>query len=227
MASKSPSGNNSTDANNKAALVAKIAVDHYHMNLKGGRGKPQKGKEWTVYAAIVAVLPLDHDEKNLTGIDDCRNEVTNNNAGGGTDDEEYNKKCVGSSSSSSSSSSIPVSPPLLSSWVVSCATGSKCTRVDAAVQSLPVNPCRLRTTTENDRDTAKIRKNEDNGEKVSRGRYPRDESGSSCECCTHEVEGMILHDSHAEGEYCAYGRWLAIGISFSIYSSCGSMIFFI
>uniref|UniRef100_A0A7S2U6Z4 tRNA-specific adenosine deaminase 1 n=1 Tax=Attheya septentrionalis TaxID=420275 RepID=A0A7S2U6Z4_9STRA len=65
--------------------VAKCAVDHYERVLPSQKGKPQRGREWTVYAAIVAT---------------------------------------------SSSSSIITSGDC---WVVSCATGSKCTAVDAAV----------------------------------------------------------------------------------------------
>eukprot|EP00978_Attheya_sp_CCMP212_P031918 scaffold122425_cov36-Attheya_sp.AAC.3 len=58
--------------------VAKCAVDHYERVLPSQKGKPQRGREWTVYAAIVATSSF----SSTSG--DC-------------------------------------------DWMVSCATGSKCT----------------------------------------------------------------------------------------------------
>ena len=74
-----------------ANRIAKCAIDHYDNNIPSNGGKPQIGREWTVYAAIVA----------------CRNySISINN----NDDDM---------------------------WVVSCATGSKCTSIHSAVSSLP------------------------------------------------------------------------------------------
>jgi len=50
-------------------LVARTALDHYHNVLPLNKGKPQPGKEWTVYSAIVATkrnscpLPIEENEK--------------------------------------------------------------------------------------------------------------------------------------------------------------------
>ena len=37
-----------------ANRIAKCAIDHYDNNIPSNGGKPQIGREWTVYAAIVA-----------------------------------------------------------------------------------------------------------------------------------------------------------------------------
>jgi len=46
--------------------IAQIALDHYDKGLPRGKGKPQANREWTVYAAIVAV---DHKPNNKASND--------------------------------------------------------------------------------------------------------------------------------------------------------------
>lgn len=82
-----------------ANSIAKCALHHYHHALPSNNGgKPQKGREWTVYAAIVAVRS-DANDVELSTSD-------------GDDDKI---------------------------WVVSCATGSKCTSVQSVVSTFPVD----------------------------------------------------------------------------------------
>ena len=79
--------------------LAQCAIDHYHQTLPSNNGsKPQLGREWSVYAAIVAC----RRRERVASHDD---ETTNEG-----DDEM---------------------------WVVSCATGSKCTSLRKIVSSLP------------------------------------------------------------------------------------------
>ena len=77
-----------------ANRIAKCAIDHYDNNIPSNGGKPQIGREWTVYAAIVA----------------CKNSSISIN----NDDVD-------------------------DMWVVSCATGSKCTSIHSVVSSLPAS----------------------------------------------------------------------------------------
>ena len=78
--------------------IAQCAIDHYHQTLPSNNGsKPQLGREWTVYAAIVACR-----RRRVASHDD--DEMTN-------EGDEM--------------------------WVVSCATGSKCTSLRKIVSSLP------------------------------------------------------------------------------------------
>lgn len=81
--------------------IAKCALHHYHYVLPSNNGgKPQQGREWTVYAAIVAVRS-DDDGNIFHDIDQ--------------------KKSGGDAAM----------------WVVSCATGSKCTSVNSIVSTFP------------------------------------------------------------------------------------------
>jgi hypothetical protein len=87
--------------NNLPDQIAQCALHHYHHILPNNNGgKPQKGREWTVYAAIVA--------------------VRSNDATVNVDSREV--KCGGTEDTI---------------WVVSCATGSKCTSVQSIVSTLP------------------------------------------------------------------------------------------
>jgi len=109
----------------QSKLVSSTALRHYS-NVLPKKGKPTPGKEWTVYAAIVAT----------------HNSNDNGNA--------HN------------------------AWVVSCATGSKCTAVNSALSSfsnVDIPPCA----------------NSSNGENLCR----------EC-CCQEQMKGLVLHDSHAE-----------------------------
>lgn len=92
--------------------IAECALSHYNDALPRGKGKPQVNREWTVYAAIVAVLhcqpanpdnELDQDASNQIHID--------------LKDKKNNQYDM---------------------WVVSCATGSKCCAIlHPNVQSTP------------------------------------------------------------------------------------------
>ena len=88
-----------------AHCIGKCAIDHYiHTLPSNNGGKPQSGREWTVYAAIVACrVPT----KNETSDAPCEHDV------GDRSDQR---------------------PEM---WVVSCATGSKCTSIRSTVSSLP------------------------------------------------------------------------------------------
>ena len=112
--------------------IAKCALHHYdHVLPNNIGGKPQKGREWTVYAAIVAVM-------------------SNNDAGRNDDD--------------------------VNAWVVSCATGSKCTSVHSVVSTFP--------------SESSFVTNDQNGN-AKKGRQGDDE-------ITQAYNGMVLKDSHAE-----------------------------
>jgi hypothetical protein len=66
--------------------IASCALHHYHRYLVGNKGKPKPDEEWTVYAALVAVVLHDHHRDHDQIHSNCKN-----------------------------------------MWVVSCATGTKCT----------------------------------------------------------------------------------------------------
>jgi len=78
-----------------ANRIAKCAIDHYDNNIPSNGGKPQIGREGTVYAAIVACRKNSSISINNDDVDDM--------------------------------------------WVVSCATGSKCTSIHSVVSSLPAS----------------------------------------------------------------------------------------
>lgn len=116
-------------------IVASTALDHY-FDILPKKGKPTPGKEWSVYAAIIATRSSTSSSKHQT---------TSSDANVGND-----------------------------AWVVSCATGSKCTSISASLGStlsnIEVPQCM-------------------NG----------DDAISRCnKCCQEQIKGFVLHDSHAE-----------------------------
>ena len=127
----------------KCSLIAKTALEHYR-DVLPKKGKPTPGKEWTVYAAIVAT------SQNHT------NETDENNNDGKNDANKAHANA----------------------WVVSCATGTKCTAVNSAISSnfskVEIPPCSIGT------ENSAI----------------RNECITSC--CQNQTKGLILHDSHAE-----------------------------
>lgn len=129
-------------------LIAKQAIDHYNNVLPANKGKPQPGKEWTCYAAIVATKRLSSSKSN----EEC--------ASIPEPDETATMESVG----------------IESIWVVSSATGSKCTcitNMPSHLKSLKFPSCKLDRS-----DDGIIR---------------------HCnECCDQQIRGMIVHDSHAE-----------------------------
>lgn len=124
--------------------VAKCALHHYHQVLPNNKGgKPQSGREWTVYAAVVAV----------------RSNVGNSC----TIDADDAADCSGGDEHDTL-------------WVVSCATGSKCTAINSVVSSLP-------TPQKHDEADPGIR---------------HDMTREHDEMIVQSYKGMILKDSHAE-----------------------------
>lgn len=126
-----------------AHRIAKCAIDHYDNTIPSNGGKPQLGREWTVYAAIVA----------------CRNR-SDGERGSVNDEPE--------------------------SWVVSCATGSKCTSIRSTVSSLP-SPNKGYDATRSHGTNATRNRGK------MRPQIDLDDE-SICKC----YNGMILKDSHAE-----------------------------
>ncbi|KAL7547460.1 hypothetical protein ACHAWF_010759, partial [Thalassiosira exigua] len=131
-----------------AHRIAKCAIDHYDDALPSGNGgKPQAGREWTVYAAIVA----------------CR--TPNGEARSCSDEHKTYPE----------------------TWVVSCATGSKCTAISSVVSAFPTPSGD--TPSRNECMSVNITRSEKDG-------LPQvdldDETIRQC------YSGMILKDSHAE-----------------------------
>ena len=127
-----------------ANRIAKCAIDHYDRIIPSNNGgKPQLGREWTVYAAIVA----------------CRRRS------GGVGDGYC---CTEQDSEM---------------WVVSCATGSKCTSIRSVVSSLP------KASSSND-----ILRTNNSTEHGTPSNQSLDMDEDSI-CC---YKGMIIKDSHAE-----------------------------
>lgn len=117
------------------------------------------GKEWTVYAAVVACRrhrPLDDDEKVDKIVENDSHRVSNQE-----DSEEI--------------------------WVVSCATGSKCTSVRSTVASFP---------TQNKLDDDPPRRSHANSNRTRADTQTNEafDDDSICSC----YNGIVLKDSHAE-----------------------------
>ena len=90
--------------------ISHLALEHYRTVLPQ-KGKPQPNKEWTCYAAIVAV--------DQTA---CLNSAAT----------------VGASDASANATDAASNVDV---WVISAATGSKCVAVAAAADALPCRPC--------------------------------------------------------------------------------------
>lgn len=132
-----------------ADQVAACALHHYHHVLPNHNGgKPQAGKEWTVYAAMIAC-----QGRRSTDVGDGAHHVNS------VDDND-------------------------DLWVVSCATGSKCTSVNSVVSSLPTPV----STTDISVDTTPSSKS------TFKRNVSREEETKICQ----SYNGMILKDSHAE-----------------------------
>lgn len=141
--------------------IAKCAIDHCRQSLPSNGGKPQAGREWTVYAAIVA----------------CRSRGVSANTGGSGDKNR-------SRSDDEARSDL---------WVVSCATGSKCTSVRAIASSFPsATSAHVKNKDGCGASTENANKNRRRGAK-NKTMIDMDED-SICKC----YNGMILKDSHAE-----------------------------
>ena len=84
-------------------LVAQTALDHYHKVLPLNKGKPQPGKEWTVYSAIVAT------KRNSRRSIIEENETCQRKSCIDDDDDDKNPSRIAEESNLA--------------WVVSCATG--------------------------------------------------------------------------------------------------------
>jgi len=143
-----------------SSLIADTALRHY-ADVLPKKGKPIPGKEWTVYSAIVATQMSSNEHE-------CEDVA-----------------CVGKGGKVENNRGEKIER----AWVVSCATGSKCTAVHAAVSSnfsmVDIPPCGLSAATSNP--------NSDAANNMPRG-------GKFCNacCCQDQTRGLILHDSHAE-----------------------------
>jgi hypothetical protein len=138
--------------------IAQCAIDHYHLTLPSNNGgKPQTGREWTVYAAIVAYRRRRDDDDDM--------KVYTTKSG---DECDYDR-----------ADRLKDQDDM---WVVSCATGSKCTSIRSIVSSLP----RPRDNHDNE---AHI----DDRAKRDHG-FPDMDEVSICKC----YNGLVLKDSHAE-----------------------------
>ena len=141
-----------------ANRIARCAIDHYYHTLPNNNGgKPQVGKEWTVYAAIVACrrrarVEDDKDEKRL--------------ASDGRLPDKYQEEM----------------------WVVSCATGSKCTSVRSTVSTFP------RPNKHTDNPTSRYPNNQSKRQFSCTQTNQAFDDDFICGC----YNGMILKDSHAE-----------------------------
>ncbi|KAL3791268.1 hypothetical protein HJC23_000885 [Cyclotella cryptica] len=143
--SSSPCNTSSNSSSNHTLpdRIAKCALHHYdHVLPSNTGGKPQSGREWTVYAAIVAVRSNVAKSRSIDAEDaaDCS----------GGDEQDM-------------------------LWVVSCATGSKCTSINSVASSLP-----------------SLQKRDDNLSDHGIGQDERDHM------IVQSYKGMILKDSHAE-----------------------------
>ncbi|KAL3809439.1 hypothetical protein ACHAXA_007781 [Cyclostephanos tholiformis] len=144
--------------------IAQCAIDHYHDTLPSNNGgKPQTGREWTVYAAIVAYRQR-RDDDDDEWIDAAKSDECDDRPDRLMDQGDM--------------------------WVVSCATGSKCTSIRSIVSSLP------RSGENHDNGTPRVlhhnRATRDRGNNVSH--FSDLDEGSICKC----YKGMVLKDSHAE-----------------------------
>ncbi|KAL3762073.1 hypothetical protein ACHAW5_002586 [Stephanodiscus triporus] len=155
--------------------IAQCALDHYHRTLSSKNGgKPQTGREWTVYAAIVACRHRRRDDDEKVGTPKS---------------EEGDDRC---------DRCLKDPGGDIEMWVVSCATGSKCTSIRPIVSSLPRPSknydCGIRIGQDNSRT------HHNSGTNVTRDRGGETphfldlDEGSICKC----YNGMVLKDSHAE-----------------------------
>lgn len=141
-----------------ARRIANCAIDHYDHALPSNTGgKPQNGREWTVFSAVVAhAAPRDDGH------------------------------------------GCAVPCPDTDMWVVSCATGSKCTSIRAIVSSLPSSASTLpnrqregKSVTSKGNGPTDANTTRKCGKKKPTIEMDR-ESILSC------YNGMVLKDSHAE-----------------------------
>ena len=145
---------------NLSDRIAKCAIDHYiHTIPSNNGGKPQAGKEWTVYAAIVACR-----DRGMTS--DAKTKTTHN-------------KCSNHDQVTDQDSEL---------WVVSCATGSKCTSVRSMVSSFPT----IGSTKDNASHGSNAKPTRSKNARC-RAQLNLDED-LICQC----YNGMLLKDSHAE-----------------------------
>jgi len=114
-------------------IVASAALNHY-FEILPKKGKPTPGKEWSVYAAIIATRSSTSSPKHQS---------TSSAAVLGND-----------------------------AWVVSCATGSKCTSIPASFKSTLSN--------------------------IEVPQCMNDAASRCTRCCQEQIKGFVLHDSHAE-----------------------------
>lgn len=151
--------------------IAQCAIDHYHRTLPSNNGgKPQTGREWTVYAAIVAC-------RRRRGDDDGKAGAPNSDEGDDRSDDCF------------------TDPNDM--WVVSCATGSKCTSIRSIVSSLPRPSLSHDGGTRNGQDDSTRRNSGTNATRARGNKMPQFldlDEGSICKC----YNGMVLKDSHAE-----------------------------
>ena len=138
-------------------VVATTALQHYSQVLPQ-KGKPTPGKEWTVYAAIVATK----NRISTPSIDAQEREMD------------------------------PTKDTLVDAWVVTCATGSKCTALQPAlsyfskVVGLP--PCLSSQQSQPQPQLQPQPTRQSNIQQQQQCNY----------LCREQLKGMVLHDSHAE-----------------------------
>ena len=151
--------------------VARTAISHYQ-NVLPQKGKPQRGKEWTCYAAIVAAASSSFHCGSSS-------ESTSNGEGGNDQQQEDGAGL----------------------WVVSAATGSKCCSVAAASDALPFLPDDGDGTTSGTNNTTAAASTASRGQNTataSSTRHNRSMNDLSGGLRQNEIRGAILHDSHAE-----------------------------
>ena len=151
--------------------IAQCAIDHYHRTLPSNNGgKPQTGRDWTVYAAIVACRRRRGDDDGTAG-------APNSDEG-----DDRSDGCF-------------TGPDDM--WVVSCATGSKCTSIRSIVSLLPRPSLSHDGATRNGQDDSTRRNSGKNAMRDRGNKMPQFldlDEGSICKC----YNGMVLKDSHAE-----------------------------
>ena len=140
-------------------IIATTALHHYFQVLPQ-KGKPTPGKEWTVYAAIVAT-------KNRISTP-TRSSIRIKTQGQEMD---------------------PTKENLLDAWVVTCATGSKCTALQPALSHFSkivgLSPC---VSSQQSQPQPNIQLNRQSNAQQQQCNY----------LCREQLKGMVLHDSHAE-----------------------------
>jgi hypothetical protein len=155
--------------------IAQCALDHYHRTLSSKNGgKPQTGREWTVYAAIVAC-------RQRRGDDDEKVDTRKSEEG-----DDRSDRCFTDPGDD------------IEMWVVSCATGSKCTPIRPIVSSLPRPSKNYVCGTRIGQDNSRTYHNSGTNAMRDRGgktpHFLDLDEGSICKC----YNGMVLKDSHAE-----------------------------